>query len=182
MRDPGCTQKLCRDGCANQLRIRNSAWLHFKCIRATEKIDALTAGLVMTQCLWNWSPHFDFPLSGKVAQDFNQDIRQFFDAIPNSAGVGSIEYKIFNENSYGDQLSTIINAILYTIHSKDGKYAHLEKSIKDLEDLFIKKEKIKSESSKELECIAIHAMEKLKRMSPTGYESALRKITSANTE
>lgn len=136
----------------------------------------------MTQCFWNWSPHFDLPLSGKVAQDFTQNFRQFFDAIPNSAGIGAIEYKIFSKNSYGDQLSTIINALLYTIHGGNGKYAYLEKSTKDLEDLFIKKEKIKSESTKELEIIAINAMKKLKEINHEDYKIALQKIASISTK
>ena len=59
---------------------------------------------------WFWAPQVHWPLSGDVRQRIEPDTNWFFGAIPQAAGHGRIEQKLFETASYGKQLGYLKNA------------------------------------------------------------------------
>ena len=89
---------------------------------------------------WQSSPHYEFPLSGNVNQDFIMEL--FFGSIKSSAGDGHVEKKAFNTASYGRQLGLILEVLLHLSGSKivskdeaNSSRKRLEKIYKDVDDI-----------------------------------------------
>jgi hypothetical protein len=58
-----------------------------------------------------WTPQVHWPLSGAVKQHISQDT--LFDSIEPTAGDGTLEKAIFNVSSYGTQIGTLSDVVMY---------------------------------------------------------------------
>ena len=123
--------------------------------------------------LWIWTPQFHYPFSGSVAQRIEPDVNWFFDSIPESAGIGSVEKEIFKTNSYGDLLGIIIDALLFHIENEMGDAAELGGPIKKLKDLNDEITRIKENKADAYAAKAKTLMLRLRRLHKEKFDETL---------
>jgi hypothetical protein len=124
---------------------------------------------------WQLSPHYEFPLSGNVSQDFVMD--RFFNAIKGDAGNGSIEKKAFETASYGKQLGLILDVLLPLTGSKAVSSKEAEKAQKNLENIYKDIYEIRQTMSREKIKEATDTLLNLKRSEPDRFKKEFDRLS-----
>lgn len=95
---------------------------------------------------WFWAPQVHWPLSGDVRQRIEPDTNWFFGAIPQAAGHGRIEQKLFETASYGKQLGYLTEALLAVCEDLPVKSAAARKTLAQLQSLAGQLEQVKTQA------------------------------------
>lgn len=94
--------------------------------------------------LWIWSPQYQLPWSGDVAQDIDPTTSWFFGSIKPGAGNGRIEQKAFDVASYGKQLGLITEVLIDLAERGQPRSAPAEDAVVELKRIRDEIEAIKA--------------------------------------
>ncbi|ABC34640.1 hypothetical protein [Burkholderia thailandensis] len=116
--------------------------------------------------IWLWAPNFYFPLSGAVDQTIQPDL---FDSIDPRAGNGSVERRAFQVASYGRQLGLITEVLLDIARKQETMSTEAKESMKCLEGIQGKIEKIKEDESTSIAAELDARLLRLKTQDPNAF-------------
>jgi hypothetical protein len=129
---------------------------------------------------WIWTPQFNYPWSGNVAQDISPDTTWFFGAIKPQAGNGEVEKEIFDVASYGKQLGLIMEVLLSVASADTIDPTKSADSLARLKQLYAEIEDVKAENSRRLTEAAIAMLRKLHARDPQAVTRLMREFTAGS--
>jgi hypothetical protein len=124
---------------------------------------------------WLFSVTNRFPFSGTLEQWVEPNTNWFFNAIPPSAGVGSVEKRLFSVASYGRQLGLITEVLLSL--ASPGKISDKKAadSLDRLKTYYDRMENAKSESKAEVVEALTALLDQLQAMDPSELARIVRR-------
>jgi hypothetical protein len=126
---------------------------------------------------WIWTPRFNYPWSGNVAQDISPDTTWFFGSIKPQAGNGEVEKEIFEEvASYGTQLGLIMEVLLSHASADTIDAGKAAESLTRLKEVHAAIEKVKAENSHRLAEATIVMLRKLQARDRDAFTRALQEV------
>lgn len=126
--------------------------------------------------LFVWMPQFYWPLSGSVEQRIAPQFKQFFDAIPQQAGNGEMERKIFETASYGRQLGILIEALVHHLELAGPERPELQDAPQRLAELYRAIEQTKRDNAADLAKESLNLMRKLQQLDPDAFARTLHRL------
>ena len=129
---------------------------------------------------WFWTPQFNYPWSGNVAQDISPDTTWFFGAIKPEAGLGEIEKEIFEVVSYGKQLGLITEVLLSLAGTDTIDATKATQSLKNLRAIYAQIENVKAKRRHRMSEAAMAMLRYLHAQDPEGFARVLAEFKPGN--
>lgn len=120
---------------------------------------------------WIYAPHVHWPWSGAVTQDISPET--FFAGIKPNAGVPEIERRVFEQASYGRQLGWLMDVVVHALQPQALQGEEARASLRKLQVLHAKVERIKTEHREDLVAAAIALLQKIEDDSPEELKRVL---------
>ena len=120
-----------------------------------------------------WCPIFHYPWSGAVAQRIEPDLSWFFDAIPESAGDGTVEGRAFKVASYGAQLGLISEVLLHLADAGSVDPEQAKESHSRLKEIRQQIDALETEHVSLTTDALIAQLQRLKADKPSDFERVL---------